>query len=149
MNALLGVQTPKTTGHNQTTIPYPSGPRHRDPHQPGVRHADRDLADGTQIWKITHNGVDTHPVHFHLFNVQVINRVGWDGPIRPPDPNELGWKETVRMNPLEDVIVALRPTSQVPFGSAEQRPPARPDHAPGPSTTHRLLDVDPAGTRSP
>ncbi len=28
-------------------------------------------ADGTQIWKITHNGVDTHPIHFHLFNVQL------------------------------------------------------------------------------
>ena len=26
--------------------------------------------DGTQIWKITHNGVDTHPVHWHLYNVQ-------------------------------------------------------------------------------
>ena len=24
-----------------------------------------------QIWKITHNGVDTHPIHFHLFDVQV------------------------------------------------------------------------------
>ena len=56
-----------------------------------------------QFWKITHNGVDTHAIHFHLFNVQLINRVGWDGAIRPPDPNELGWKETVRMNPLEDV----------------------------------------------
>ena len=70
----------------------------------------------TQIWKITHNGVDTHSIHFHLFNVQLINRVGWDGAIRPPDPNELGWKETVRMNPLEDFIVAARyklPT--VPF----------------------------------
>ena len=44
-----------------------------------------------------------------MFNVQVINRVGWDGAISPPDPNELGWKETVRMNPLEDIIVALRP----------------------------------------
>ena len=60
------------------------------------------------FWKITHNGVDTHAIHFHLVNVQVINRVGWDGAIRPPDPNELGWKETVRMNPLEDVIVALK-----------------------------------------
>ena len=28
-------------------------------------------ADGTQIWKITHNGVDTHAIHFHLFNVQI------------------------------------------------------------------------------
>ena len=40
--------------------------------------------------------------------MQVINRVGWDGAIRPPDDNELGWKETVRMNPLEDIIVALK-----------------------------------------
>ena len=65
--------------------------------------------DGTQIWKITHNGVDTHPIHFHLFDVQVLNRVGWDGIIRPPDANELGWKDTVRISPLEDTIVALRP----------------------------------------
>jgi hypothetical protein len=37
--------------------------------------------------------------------------------VKPPDANELGWKETVRMNPLEDAIVALRPVMpQVPFG---------------------------------
>jgi len=65
--------------------------------------------DGTQLWKITHNGVDTHPIHFHLYDVQLINRVGWDGIIRPPDANELGWKDTVRISPLEDTIVALRP----------------------------------------
>jgi FtsP/CotA-like multicopper oxidase with cupredoxin domain len=65
--------------------------------------------DGTQIWKITHNGVDTHPIHFHLYDVQLINRVGWDGIIRKPDANELGWKDTVRVSPLEDTIVALRP----------------------------------------
>ena len=41
--------------------------------------------------------------------MQVINRVGWDGAIRPPDPEELGWKDTVRMNPLEDAIVAVNP----------------------------------------
>ena len=73
-------------------------------------------AGETQLWKITHNGVDTHAIHFHLFNVQVINRVGWDGAIRPPDANELGWKETVRMNPLEDIIVAMRAkTPTFPF----------------------------------
>jgi FtsP/CotA-like multicopper oxidase with cupredoxin domain len=66
-------------------------------------------ADGTQIWKITHNGVDTHPIHFHLYDVQLLNRVGWDGIIRKPDPNELGWKDTVRVSPLEDTIVAMRP----------------------------------------
>jgi parallel beta-helix repeat protein len=67
--------------------------------------------DGTQIWKITHQGVDTHPIHFHLFNVQLINRVAWDNALYMPDPNELGWKETVRVNPLTDTIVALRPVA--------------------------------------
>jgi len=65
--------------------------------------------DGTQIWKITHNGVDTHPIHFHLYDVQVLNRVTWDNIILRPDANELGWKDTVRISPLEDTIVALRP----------------------------------------
>ena len=55
--------------------------------------------------------MDTHPVHFHLFHVQLINRVGWDGAIRLPDANELGWKDTVRISPLEDTIVALRPVA--------------------------------------
>ncbi len=65
--------------------------------------------DGTQIWRITHNGVDTHPIHFHLYDVQLINRVTWDNIIIQPDATELGWKDTVRMAPLEDTIVALRP----------------------------------------
>ena len=70
----------------------------------------------TQLWKITHNGVDSHPIHFHLVNVQVINRVAWSGEILPPADNELGWKETVRMNPQEDIIVAMRPAvPPVPF----------------------------------
>lgn len=72
--------------------------------------------DGTQIWKITHNGVDTHPIHFHLYDVQLLNRVTWDNIIIPPDANELGWKDTVRISPLEDTIVALRPViPTVPF----------------------------------
>ena len=74
------------------------------------------LEDGTQIWKITHNGVDTHPVHWHLVNLQLINRVGWDNIIRVPDDNELGWKETIRVSPLEDTIVAVRAhVPPVPF----------------------------------
>jgi FtsP/CotA-like multicopper oxidase with cupredoxin domain len=73
--------------------------------------------DGTQIWKITHNGVDTHAMHVHLYNLQVINRVTWDNIIIPPDPNELGWKETVRVSPLEDTYVAVRPiVPTIPFG---------------------------------
>lgn len=65
--------------------------------------------DGTQIWKFTHNGVDSHPIHFHLYDVQLLNRVTWDNIIIPPDPNELGWKDTVRVSPLEDTYFAIRP----------------------------------------
>jgi len=66
-------------------------------------------SDGSQIWRITHNGVDTHPIHFHATDVQLLNRVTWDNIIIPPDPTELGWKETIRVAPLEDTIVAMRP----------------------------------------
>jgi FtsP/CotA-like multicopper oxidase with cupredoxin domain len=83
--------------------------------------------DGTQIWKITHNGVDTHPIHFHLYDVQLLNRVGWDGIIRKPDANELGWKDTVRISPLEDTIVAMRPVvPKIPFGLFDSIRPLNP-----------------------
>lgn len=98
LNATFGVEIPYTSALTQTTIPlgYVDAPT-------------EEFADGeTQIWKITHNGVDTHPIHFHLMNVQLINRVGWDNFVTPPEPNELGWKETIKMSPLEDVIVAVR-----------------------------------------
>ncbi len=130
MNATLGVELKFTNGQNQTTIPY----GYVDPlteivaNTPDIQTASIGTAgDGTQIWKITHNGVDTHPVHFHLFNVQVINRVGWDGAVRPPEENELGWKETVRMNPLEDCIVALRAIApKQPFGLPDSKRPLNP-----------------------
>jgi FtsP/CotA-like multicopper oxidase with cupredoxin domain len=98
LNATFGVEIPYTSALTQTTIPlgYVDAPT-------------EEFQDGeTQIWKITHNGVDSHPIHFHLVNVQLINRVGWDNFVSPPELNELGWKETIKMSPLEDVIVAVR-----------------------------------------
>jgi hypothetical protein len=72
--------------------------------------------NGTQIWFVSHGGIDAHPIHFHLANVQLINRVDAAGVIKPPDPNEMGWKETVRMSPFENVILAVRPIKPtVPF----------------------------------
>ena len=99
LNATLGVELPFTSAVTQTTIPL----FYIDPPTEFINDFE------TQIWKITHNGVDTHPVHFHLMNVQIINRVGWDGFISPPKPDEIGWKETIKMNPLEDIILAMRP----------------------------------------
>ncbi len=80
-----------------------------------------------QLWKITHNGVDTHPIHFHLNNAQIINRVGWDGVIKPPEPYERGWKETIRMNPLEVIFIAQKadlPTT--PFAVPDSIRPLNP-----------------------
>ncbi len=104
MAARLGLEVPFVNAANQNFILQ----AFIDPPTEVLR------SNGVQIWRITHNGVDTHPIHFHLFDVQVVNRVGWDGFIRLPDPNELGWQDTIRVSPLEDTILALRP----------KRPPA-------------------------
>jgi len=115
MSGNLGVESPDPQAGNQNMILYaymhpPTEVLDAIELVPGVSLSPISSADdGTQIWKITHNGVDTHPIHFHLYDVQLLNRVGWDGIIRRPDANELGWKDTVRISPLEDTIVALRP----------------------------------------
>jgi len=104
----------------------------------------------TQIWRITHNGVDTHPIHFHLFDVQVLNRVAWDGFIRLPDANELGWKETVRMAPLEDTIVALRPIKPVvPFTLPNSYRPLNPAMKLGSTEAFSQIDTADGGDLVP
>src|SRR5664279_1929794 len=67
-------------------------------------------AGAVEVWQIMNLTGDTHPMHFHLVNVQLIQRQPFTGdpnsftytgaPI-PPDANEVGWKETVRVNPGE------------------------------------------------
>ncbi len=108
-----------------------------------------DGSDGTQIWKITHNGVDTHPIHFHLYDVQVLNRVTWDNIIIPPDASELGWKDTVRVSPLEDTIVALRPIiPTLPFEIPNSIRPLDPMMPIGSNIGGATLIVDPDGNVS-
>jgi hypothetical protein len=71
------------------------------------------------LWRLSHIGVDSHAMHFHLFDLQVVNRVDWTGIIKPPLPAEVGWKDTIRTDPFTDLIVALRPTKaamKLPFG---------------------------------
>ncbi len=125
MSAKLGLELPFTNAANQNFILQ----NYSDPPTELIKLSNiaspiGDPRDGTQIWKITHNGVDTHPIHFHLFDVQLLNRVGWDGAIRLPDANELGWKDTVRISPLEDTIVALRPIAPAPARSRGSCPTA-------------------------
>jgi spore coat protein A len=68
-----------------------------------------------EVWRIFNTTGDSHPIHFHLVNVQIISRQAFQagrlrvlGPPRPPDTNELGWKETVRMNPGECTTVIMK-----------------------------------------
>ena len=74
-------------------------------------------AGSTEVWQIFNLTGDTHPIHFHLVNVQIIQRqpfsgdpssgLSLTGPPMRPDPNEMGWKETVRMNPGEVTTVIM------------------------------------------
>jgi spore coat protein A len=76
-----------------------------------------------QRWQIFNLTADTHPMHFHLVNVAIRKREQWafdssgapivplqaiPGTARPADPNEQGWKETVRMNPGEVITVDMK-----------------------------------------
>jgi FtsP/CotA-like multicopper oxidase with cupredoxin domain len=151
MQANLGVeaQPPAPGAQNVTLYPYVN-PQTELIDGTNLPAADvkvtpiTDAKDGTQIWRFTHNGVDTHPIHFHLYDVQVLNRVTWDNIIIPPDPNELGWKDTVRMSPLEDTIVALRPViPQVPFEVPNAVRPLNPMMPSG--DTSAFNNVDPQG----
>ena len=157
MQANLGVEaqppTPGAAERHPVPVREPGDGAHRR-HQPAEgpivdhgRPPDRPIRrdDGTQIWQITHNGVDTHPIHFHLYDVQVLNRVTWDNIIIPPDATELGWKDTVRVSPLEDTIVALRPIiPQLPFELPEQRSaPLNPMMPTG--STAMFNNIDPQG----
>ena len=100
-----------------------------DPATEYVAGADRAttprVGDGTQLWRITHDGIESHSIHFGGFSVQVLARATRDGDeARAPDPGELGWKDTLRIDPLETCLVALRPVlPQLPFKlAASERP---------------------------
>jgi len=120
-------------GTNQLVAPQPGYTL--DPESPGAP-ANKTLAraymdtvtenpaDGDlEVWEIANLTGDVHPMHFHLVNVQVLARIPFStyslssagvfrptglGPERGPDPTELGWKDTVRMNPGEVTRVLMR-----------------------------------------
>ncbi len=109
-----------------------------------IQAVQADGKDGTQIWRITHNGVDTHPIHFHLYDVQILNRVTWDNIIIKNDPTEMGWKDTIRVSPLEDTIVAVRPiVPQVPWELPNAIRPLNPMMPLGDTTMFN--NIDPQG----
>jgi spore coat protein A len=89
----------ENAGANTWGLPYTATP------------TETPTAGAVEVWQLYNLTGDAHPIHFHLVNVQVIQRqqftgdpavgIKLQGSPRPPDANELGWKETVRMNPGE------------------------------------------------
>jgi len=70
---------------------------------------ERPVLGSTEIWTLINPTNDTHPIHLHLVRFQVLDRQPYEpwlfqtkrqlhflGPPEPPDPNEAGWKDTVR-----------------------------------------------------
>lgn len=75
----------------------------------------------TEIWRLINLTGDAHPMHIHLVQFRILDRQPFDedkydatgkvvftGPRRPPDPNEMGWKDTVRTLPGEVTRVIMR-----------------------------------------
>ncbi len=84
-------------------------------------------AGGCEVWNILNLTGDTHPVHVHLVQFQILSRQRYNAasfqtppvpasgpatPVKPiesprqPDANEMGFKDTVRANPGEVVQIA-------------------------------------------
>jgi spore coat protein A len=83
-------------------------------------------AGAVEVWKINNISADTHPMHFHLTNAQVLSRQPFTsfangeasglGVMRGPEATELGWKETVKCHPGEITTVVMKfDLAQVPF----------------------------------
>ncbi len=81
------------------------------------------VAGATEVWDVYNTTGDVHPIHFHLVNVQIMGRAPFNqdyygnpvdgvftrsGDWVAPDPNERGYKETVRMNPGEITRVIMK-----------------------------------------
>jgi len=70
---------------------------------------EKPVLGSTEIWTLINPTNDTHPIHLHLVRFQILDRQPYEpwlfqtrrqlhflGPPEPPDPNEAGWKDTVR-----------------------------------------------------
>jgi spore coat protein A, manganese oxidase len=109
---------------------------------------ERPRAGTTEDWRLINLTEDTHPIHLHLVQFQIVDRTPFDadaykatleqlraadpdaanpdprpyftGPPAAPDSNERGWKDTVRTNPGQ--VTRIRARWTLPSGvSPSQR----------------------------
>jgi spore coat protein A len=75
----------------------------------------------TEIWYLINLTPDTHPIHLHLIHFQILDRRNFDvekynkektihytGPANLPEPQERGWKDTVRANPNQVTRIIMK-----------------------------------------
>jgi len=84
----------------------------------GAPATETPVKDGVEVWNIYNLTLDTHPMHFHIVDVQVLSRQPFTltkgvftlmpGMQRGPELSELGYKETVKMNPGEMTTICMR-----------------------------------------
>ena len=83
--------------------------------------SERPVLNSTEIWSFINPTDDAHPIHLHLVRFQILDRrrfepsvfiasrqVKFTGPVVPPEPNEAGWKDTVRVNPRTVTRIIVR-----------------------------------------
>jgi spore coat protein A, manganese oxidase len=72
---------------------------------------ERPVLGTTEIWELVNLTDDVHPIHLHMVKFQILDRRRFDGfqymtagtlrytgPAMAPEANELGWKDTARVN---------------------------------------------------
>lgn len=70
------------------------------------------LGSRVELWEFYNHSPDVHPIHLHHSYMQLIARKPLD-PTQPPilvevDNNEMGWKDTIRVNPLQKTSVLVQ-----------------------------------------
>jgi spore coat protein A len=91
------------------------GKRWRDP------VSEKPVLDTVEIWELVNYMDETHPIHLHLVRFQVLERQPYDtdlyqrerklkavGAPVPPEPYEMGWKDTVQAPPEMITRVIVR-----------------------------------------
>ncbi|MDJ0805460.1 MAG: multicopper oxidase domain-containing protein [Gammaproteobacteria bacterium] len=63
--------------------------------------AQNPAVDSVELWEMWNWSADAHPIHLHLVKFEVVNREIIGGAVRPPEPWEMGWKDTVIAYPGE------------------------------------------------
>lgn len=90
----------------------------------GAADDDHGAAGGLQVWRISNHSGGTEFLRFSGGQVQLINRTARDGALRLPGGTELGWQDSVRIDPAEDAVLAVRaavPTG-LPFTVGDRQP---------------------------